>query len=126
MRPSLHQFRIYGSKNGLLLDQDNETLIQLNGMRHKSYLEQFIPPLNFAYQYLKGMAGNLRLFLRNDFHPKAGMKFLIESFYYSILADAPPPIPYREILLTARIMDKIFEQIYPESRLIIAGKSDSA
>ena len=33
MRPSLHQFRIYGPKNGLIFDQDNETLIKLRG-RH--------------------------------------------------------------------------------------------
>src|SRR5262249_24976966 len=26
MRPSLHQFRIFGQSNGLILDQDNETL----------------------------------------------------------------------------------------------------
>ena len=39
------------------------------------------------------------------------MKYLIESFYRSIRDDAPVPIPYREILLTARIMDAIFEQI---------------
>jgi hypothetical protein len=42
---------------------------------------------------------------------KAGMKCLIESFYRSISENQPPPIPYREILLTARIMDSIFEQI---------------
>jgi len=29
MRPELHQFRIYGSHNGLILDQDQETLIKL-------------------------------------------------------------------------------------------------
>ncbi len=42
---------------------------------------------------------------------KSGMKYLIESFYRSIREGTPPPIPYREILLTARIMDAIFEQI---------------
>ena len=41
----------------------------------------------------------------------AGMKVLIESFYHSIREDAPVPIPYRDILLTSRIMDKIFVQI---------------
>ena len=29
---------------------------------------------------------------------------------------APLPIPYREIILTSRIMDRIFEQIYPPKR----------
>ena len=31
MRPSIHEFRIYGPKNGLVLDQDHETLITLRG-----------------------------------------------------------------------------------------------
>ena len=48
------------------------------------------------------------------------MKELIERFYNSIRSDSPPPIPYREIILTARIMDEIFAQIYagqkPEDR----------
>jgi hypothetical protein len=42
---------------------------------------------------------------------KSGMKFLIESFYRSITDDAPLPLSYREILLTAVIMDSIFEQL---------------
>jgi hypothetical protein len=40
-----------------------------------------------------------------------GMKVLVESFHRSIREDGPLPIPYREILLTARIMDAIFDQI---------------
>jgi hypothetical protein len=39
------------------------------------------------------------------------MKYLIEQFYHSITEDTPPPITHREILLTARIMDKIFSQL---------------
>lgn len=110
MRPSLHQFRIYGPKNGLVLDQDNETLIKLRGERYKSYLEQFVAPLNFASQYAGNFHENLRAFLANDFHPKAGMRFLIQSFYQSIIEGRPVPIPYREILLTSRIMDTIFRK----------------
>ncbi len=111
MRPPLHQFRLYGPKNGLILDQDNETLIKLSGRRYKSFLEQFVPPLNFAGQYAGNFLENLRTFLANDFHPKAGMKFLFESFYRSIIEGRPLPISYREILLTSRIMDAIFDQI---------------
>jgi len=39
------------------------------------------------------------------------MKYLMEAFYRSITHDTPLPIPYREIVLTARIMDAIFDQI---------------
>ena len=116
MRPSLHQFRIYGPKNGLILDLDNETLIKLRGERYKSYLEQFVSPLNLALQYAGNFHENLRTFLANDFHPKAGMKFLIQSFYRSIIEERPLPISYREILLTSRIMDSIFRNLNSPKR----------
>lgn len=111
MRPSLHQFRIYGSQNGLILDQDQETLIRLRGSRFKSYAEKFIAPVITAGQYLENVATNLRTFLAADFHMKSGMKYLFESFYRSITEGTPAPIPFREILLTARIMDAIFAQL---------------
>ena len=48
------------------------------------------------------------------------MKELIERFYNSVRSGSPPPIRYGEIILTARIMDEIFAQIYagqkPEDR----------
>jgi predicted dehydrogenase len=110
MRPCLHQFRIYGPRNGLLLDQDNETLIRLSGQRRKSYLEHFISPMALAKQYLGNTTGNLGRFLANDFHMKSGMKVLIEGLYESIRGDAPLPIPYAEIMRTSRIMDAIFAQ----------------
>ena len=111
MRPSLHQFRLYGPKNGLILDHDQETLIKLRGEKFKSYLEKFIPPLTLSGQYLDNLKGNVRKFLGRDFHMSAGMHYLIESFYHSITENAPVPLPYREILLTAKIMDAIFEQL---------------
>jgi predicted dehydrogenase len=111
MRPSLHQFRIYGPKNGLILDQDQETLVKLRGSRRTSYLEQFVTPAGMAKQYAGNVFRNLKLFGARDFHPKAGMKYLIESFYGSISKGSPAPIPYREILLTAGIMDSLFDQL---------------
>ena len=47
---------------------------------------------------------------------KSGMKYLIESFYKSIVDGTPVPIPYREIILTAHIMDQIFGQIRTGSK----------
>jgi predicted dehydrogenase len=109
MRPSQREFRVFGPKNGLVLDEDRQTLIKLSGSRYKSYAENFVPPLNLAKQYIGNWAHNMRLFLRNDFHPDASKKYLFESFYRSITTGTPPPIAYREILLTTRIMDKIFD-----------------
>ncbi|HXN22397.1 MAG TPA: Gfo/Idh/MocA family oxidoreductase [Candidatus Dormibacteraeota bacterium] len=121
MRPSLHQFRIYGPKNGLLVDQDQELLIKLHGSKLKSYLEQFVSPAQTGRQYFANTFRNVRSFLARDFHPKTGMKYLIESFYRSIVEDTPVPIPYREILLTARIMDCIFAQLNRRLQTGLAG-----
>lgn len=111
MRPTLHQFRIYGPKNALFLDQDTEILLKIKGSRYKSYAEKFIPPVNIAGQCLENLIKNARTFLAADFHMKSGMKYLIESFYTSIMEGTPLPISYREILLTSRIMDAIFAQL---------------
>jgi predicted dehydrogenase len=115
MRPELHDFRIYGPKNGLVLNQDDETLIKLRGARYKSYLQMFVPPVMTAQQELGNLATNVKSFLARDFHMKSGMRYLIESFYSSIVDGAPVPIPYREIVLTAKIMDSIFAQVYAPS-----------
>jgi predicted dehydrogenase len=111
MCPSLHQFRIFGPKNGLLVDQDKETVLKLRGAAYKSYAEKFVPQLTFAKQYISNFNFNVRRFLGNDFHMKTGLKYLAESFYHSIEEGTPVPIPYREIVLTAYIMDKVFEQL---------------
>lgn len=111
MRPAIHEFRIFGSENGLLLDQDHDIVLKLRGKKYKSYADKFVPSFDFARQHLGNLFANSKLFLTNRFHMDAGMGHLIESFHHSIRKDAPPPIPYREILLTARIMDDIFEQL---------------
>lgn len=111
MFPSLNQFRVYGPRNGLVIDEDHQTLTRHPGARLKSYAEKFVSPLVLAKQQVGNVFGNMRKFLRNDFHMKSGMKFLIERFYESILRDTPPPISYREILLVSRIMDDIFRQL---------------
>jgi predicted dehydrogenase len=126
MRPSLHQFRLYGPKAGLVFDQDQETLIKLPGTKLKSYASHFVSPIGLASQHVGNVFSNLRTFLRNDFHMKSGMKFLIESFYHSIAYGGPPPIPYREILLTARIMDLIFCQLETQAPLRGPGTSQTS
>ena len=110
-RPSMHEFRVFGPKNGLILDQDHEILLKLRGDKFKSYADKFIPQVLFAKQHLANLATNAGLFLRRDFHMDSGMKNLIQAFYRSISHNEPVPIPYRDILVTARIMDAIFAQV---------------
>lgn len=111
MRPALRQFRIYGPKNGLMVDHHQQTLIKIKGRMYKSYLEKFIPHCDNALQYTVNCLKNMGIFLIRDFHMKSGMKYLMKSFYRSIVEGSPPPISYREIILTAKIMDGIFAQI---------------
>jgi predicted dehydrogenase len=111
MRPSLHQFRIYGPRNGLLLDEDQQLVLRLDGRRRKSYLERFVSPWSTALQYAGNVLSNARAFIRNEAHMKEGLHNLIREFYASIEHSKPEPIPCREILLTTRIMDEIFTQV---------------
>ena len=125
MRPGLHQFRIFGPENGLFLDEDQQILIKIRGKRYKSYAEKFVPPVTLAGQHLRNLLRNGRLFLANDFHMDSSKKYLIESFYRSIVEGAPVPIPYREILLTSRIMDAIFQQIAAQHPPVAAPPRNS-
>jgi predicted dehydrogenase len=111
MRPTLHHFGIYGPMNGLIVDHDQQTVIKLKGTPYKSYVEKFVPPVIFAMQYLGNASFNMSKFLKRDFNMKSGMKYLIESFYRAIVEGTPLPISYREIMLTSKIMDRIFAQI---------------
>jgi len=113
IRPVPHQFRIYGPRGSLIVDDDHQILIELDNRAYKSYLRYFIPPFRFARQYVGNFKTNFGKFLRKDFHlpNDAALKTLIESFYRSIDGAAPLPLSYREILLTTKIMDDIFTQI---------------
>jgi predicted dehydrogenase len=109
--PALHQFRVYGPKNSLIADHEHQTLIKMPKTSYKSYLNQFIPPFADAKQYAANGSRNIRRFIKKEFHAEAGMYNLLSAFYRSLIEEAPLPIPYRDILLTAHISDEIFKQI---------------
>jgi predicted dehydrogenase len=111
MRPVLEEVRVYGPKNALIADTKQQTVTKLRGSTYKSYLEQFVPPWGYAGQYVGNFVANTRRFLKADFQYDHGKRALIRAFYQSIRQQGPPPIPYREILLTSRIMDEIFSQL---------------
>jgi predicted dehydrogenase len=111
--PTLNQFRLYGPKNSLIVDDDHQILIKINDKEYKSYLRYFLPPFQYANQYIGNFGHNFNKFLKKDFHlpNDSALKTLIAKFYDSITQNAPLPISYREILLTSKIMDGIFEQV---------------
>jgi predicted dehydrogenase len=116
MRPTVSELRVFGPRRGLLLDDNHHLVVKLNGAKYKSYLDTFIPPLTMSSQYLKAALRNVRGFLGGTFDMNEGMRALIRLFYRSIAEDQPVPIPYREILVTARVMDAIFAQLAGEPR----------
>jgi predicted dehydrogenase len=122
MFPRIQQFRLYGTRNSIMLDDIHQTLIAVNNTSYKYYLNHFIPPLLYARQYLANARSNIRQFLRRDFHFESGRKRLIESFYQAVSEGTPLPLSYREILMTSRIMDDIFAQLAAnrdESRVLV-------
>ncbi len=111
MRPQVSQLRLFGPRNGLLVDDNHHVLVKLSGRKWKSYLDNFVPPAAMSKDYLANALRNVKGFVSGRLNMNEGMKNLIEAFYRSIAANEPLPISYREIVLTSRIMDAVFEQI---------------
>ncbi len=110
-RPALNQFCVYGSKNGVMLDEDQRVLVRLSGATYKSYANHFIPPLDRARRYAANALHNVAQFIKMDFHMDAGRQHLIQAFYRAITEGAPLPIAYSEIIRVSAIMDAIFTQL---------------
>lgn len=123
LRPGVNQLKIFGPAASLVVDHGSGCVVRQPNRSAKSYLTFFLPPLRAAREHLRGGCRNVKNFLTRRLHQDSGMKELIERFYTSIRQSGPPPLPYREILLTARIMDRIFAQIYSPQRVEAAGIS---
>jgi predicted dehydrogenase len=108
----LNQLRLYGPEGSIVVDQISGSVVRNKNRPCKSYLTYFIPPLRVAREHLRNARVNVTNFVRQRLHQDSGMKELIERFYNSVRSGGPPPIPYREIILTARIMDAVFAQTY--------------
>ncbi len=108
----LNELRIYGPEGSIVVDHISGAVIRSKYRSCKSYLTYFVPPLRAAREHLRNARINITNFVRQRLYQDFGMKELIERFYNSIRSGSPPPIPYRKIILTARIMDEIFAQIY--------------
>jgi predicted dehydrogenase len=114
VRPGINQLRIYGNANSIMVDHTSGTVIPYKARSAKSYLTFFLPPLHNAAAYFHNACSNIGNFLGRKLYQDSGMKELIARFYESIQTGGQPPIPYREIVLVARIMDEIFGKIYTQ------------
>lgn len=110
IKPGLNFFRLCGPKNSITVDITSGSLLRNEARTCKSFLTYFLPPFRNARQHFKIGLANLFNFTRGRLYQDFGMKELIERFYNSIREGTAPPIPYREIILTTKIMDQIFER----------------
>lgn len=106
--PGLNLFRVHGPAASITVDLTSGSVLRHPGKGQKSYLTFLVPPLHNAREHLRNAGGNAWRILRWRLHQDSGMKELIERFHRSITDKRPPPIPYREIQSTARIMDALF------------------
>jgi predicted dehydrogenase len=116
-----NQLRLYGPAGSMTADIITGSLSRNESQSYKSYLTYFVPSLKNAREHLRNAWSNMVNFLRQRLYQDFGMKELIERFYNSIRKGTPLPIPYREIILAARIMDEIFAQIYPSRERALAS-----
>ena len=119
----LNLLRVFGPAGSLTADIIAGSLVRSNASSYKSYLTYFVPPIKNACEYLRNAGLNVANFLRRRLYQDFGMKELTERFYDSIRCNGPPPIPYREIILTSRIMDEVFAQIYHNKADGVAEKA---
>jgi predicted dehydrogenase len=115
LSPPMNGVRLYGPKNSLIVDNVHHTVVRIRRCSFKSYANYFVPPVLDALEHLTSAGRNMVRFLRVDFHDDSGLKNCIEAFYEAICDSLEPSATYREILLTASIMDRIFEQLVPIS-----------
>ena len=113
-RPVGHTLRVYGTKNTAHVDFVARTVVLERKQTFPSAVGRLIPPFVVAKDYLRQGLKNLNSFSHSRFHYFDGMRRLLSEFYLSIEKDSSPPIAYDEILRVSALMERIFEQVYPE------------
>ncbi len=115
-RPLGQTLRVYGTKNTAHVDYMARTVILERAQKFPSALGRLFPPFLVAGDYLRQGLRNVNRFSHARFHYFDGMRRLLGEFYQCIETDSPPPISYREILRVSSMMERIFDQIYPEAQ----------
>ena len=109
--PTGHFTRVYGTKNTLHVDYVMRSVTLAAKTTLPSAIGRLVPAFDQGVQYLREGGKNLARFARSDFHYFSGMNRLFAMFYASIVDGGPPPIPYRDILRIAAMIDAIFAQV---------------
>lgn len=118
IKPQVHSFKIYGPKRTLELNHNTQTLIKYEDFGYRSYLRYVLEPRKIAKQYRLNSRLNLKGLYKKEIRGDFGIEYLTQAFYNSVLDKCDLPISYQEILLTSKIMENIFSQIYSDPKFI--------
>ena len=110
-RPIRHFLEFHGTKNSALIDFDNSTLTLHKASALPGVLGRLASPFTEGWQHIRQGSGNVFRFARSDYHFFAAFNYLLNEFYNCIMHDRPVPIPYREILRTATLVEEIVHQV---------------
>jgi predicted dehydrogenase len=113
-RPLGQTLRVYGTKNTAHVDFNSRTLVLERKQGFPSALGRLFPPFLVSKDYFRQGMKNVSNFSHSRFHFFDGMRRLLSEFYLSIENDSPLPIAYDEILRVSALMERIFDQVYPE------------
>jgi predicted dehydrogenase len=116
-RPVVHQARVHGTRNTMLVDYVARTVTLAHAPPLPSAVGRLLAPLPAAGDLVREVARNAVRFARSDYHFFAGLHELMRRFYASIHDGRPPPISARDILWVSSVMERIFDEIGPRVRL---------
>ncbi len=109
-RPLQHFVNFYGTKNTAHLDFDSSTMTLARTPVLPGVLGRLEVPFQRSWQQTQEGGRNLLRFAHSDYHFFSGFYYLLSEFYGSIVHDLPVPIPYREILCNAALVEQIVQQ----------------
>jgi len=107
IRPVLHRFEVFGTKGSWALDFNSGILTTEETARHRGVLGSLVNGYGKAWRMFKYANRNTLRLTKGQFGYFSGLRFLIRSFYDSILKDSPVPIPYDLILKVSRLTERV-------------------
>lgn len=110
-RPLSHHFTVYGTRNTLHLDFLNGTLTTRSASPLPGPIGRIASAFDQSWQHFGAGARNVVRFGQGDFQHLSGLRHLITSFYDSVRAGAPLPLPYAEMLRVSALTEAVVNQL---------------
>ncbi len=114
IKPTTQFLRLYGSEQTLYADFTGRTVVKENEPSFPSAIGRMLHAFSISKKYKKEGWGNLKKFIKSDYHFFVGLNTLIGNFYDSILHENEVPIPYDHMLRVSWMMEEIFNKIKAE------------